>query len=211
MLLALAEEPGGGNAEPAALDRARPPVAPLRAPLARARRVARPAARARASSRYPHRKLGLVDRGGWTHTTRSTPSCSGPTELAEVEAFYAHAYPGTWFHARMLETRALRRDPARRRARLRGRRPRLVADVGRRDARERRDACPRPAGSGLATAACAGSAGSCSRDGIDVISLNVRADNAAAIRAYEKLGFAHAADYVEVSLEPGDMRSRSDV
>ena len=37
-------------------------------------------------------------------------------------------------------------------------------------------------------------------DGIDVISLNVRADNRAAIRAYEKLGFAHAADYVEVLL-----------
>ena len=34
-----------------------------------------------------------------------------------------------------------------------------------------------------------------------MISLNVRADNAAAIRAYEKLGFAHAADYVEVPLE----------
>jgi predicted GNAT family acetyltransferase len=37
-----------------------------------------------------------------------------------------------------------------------------------------------------------------------VISLNVRADNAAAIRAYEKLGFAQAAEYVEVSLvRPG--------
>ena len=37
-------------------------------------------------------------------------------------------------------------------------------------------------------------------DGIDTISLNVRADNAAAIAAYERLGFAHAADYVEVPL-----------
>ena len=33
-----------------------------------------------------------------------------------------------------------------------------------------------------------------------MISLNVRADNAAAIRTYEKLGFAHATDYVEVML-----------
>jgi predicted GNAT family acetyltransferase len=40
-------------------------------------------------------------------------------------------------------------------------------------------------------------------DGIDVISLNVRSDNAAAIRAYERLGFAHAADYVEVLLVEG--------
>ena len=37
-------------------------------------------------------------------------------------------------------------------------------------------------------------------DGVDTISLNVRADNDAAIRAYEKLGFAHATDYVEVVL-----------
>jgi predicted GNAT family acetyltransferase len=33
-----------------------------------------------------------------------------------------------------------------------------------------------------------------------VISLNVRADNEAAIRAYAKLGFAHATEYVEVML-----------
>jgi ribosomal protein S18 acetylase RimI-like enzyme len=37
-------------------------------------------------------------------------------------------------------------------------------------------------------------------DGIDVVALNVRADNDAAIRAYEKLGFAHATDYLEVVL-----------
>ncbi len=39
---------------------------------------------------------------------------------------------------------------------------------------------------------------------VDVISLNVRAGNSAAIRAYERLGFAHAAADVEVLLdEPG--------
>ena len=51
------------------------------------------------------------------------------------------------------------------------------------------------------TAACARLCRLLLDDGIDTISLNVRADNAAAIRAYEKLGFAHAAEYVEVVLE----------
>ena len=56
---------------------------------------------------------------------------------------------------------------------------------------------------GLATAACARLCRVLLADGIDVISLNVHADNAAAIRAYEKLGFAHATDYVEVMLSRG--------
>jgi predicted GNAT family acetyltransferase len=59
---------------------------------------------------------------------------------------------------------------------------------------------PAARGEGLATAACARLCRVLLDDGIDVISLNVRADNAAAIRAYEKLGFAHAADYLEVML-----------
>ncbi|HEX2304455.1 MAG TPA: GNAT family N-acetyltransferase, partial [Gaiella sp.] len=59
---------------------------------------------------------------------------------------------------------------------------------------------PAARGAGLATVACAALCHLLLADGIDVISLNVRADNRAAIRAYEKLGFAHAADYVEVLL-----------
>jgi predicted GNAT family acetyltransferase len=59
---------------------------------------------------------------------------------------------------------------------------------------------PAARGRGLATAACARLCRVLLDDGIDVISLNVRADNAPAIRAYEKLGFAYAADYVEVML-----------
>ena len=59
---------------------------------------------------------------------------------------------------------------------------------------------PEERGNGLATAACARLCRILLDDGIETISLNVRADNHAAIRAYEKLGFAHAADYVEVEL-----------
>jgi predicted GNAT family acetyltransferase len=59
---------------------------------------------------------------------------------------------------------------------------------------------PEARGTGLATAACARLCRMLLADGVDTISLNVRADNDAAIRAYEKLGFAHATDYVEVVL-----------
>ena len=71
--------------------------------------------------------------------------------------------------------------------------------------RQRCDGARGP-GAGLATAACARLCRILLDDGIDTISLNVRADNAAAIRAYEKLGFAHAADYLEVVLSSREMR-----
>ena len=51
-----------------------------------------------------HRKLGLVDPSRLDgHPDRALPL--GPDDLDEVLAFYARAYPGTWFEPRMLETR----------------------------------------------------------------------------------------------------------
>ena len=147
----------------------------------------------------PHCKLGLADRGRLdAHETAEATSLSS-SDLAEVEAFYSHAYPGTWFQARMLETGryvGIRLDG----------RLACVAGVHVWSPRWRVAALgnvatlPELRGNGLATAACARLCRVLLEDGIDVISLNVRADNAAAIRAYEKLGFAHAADYVEVLL-----------
>ena len=146
-----------------------------------------------------HLKLGLVDAGRLAEHDTEDVELLSPADLAEVEAFYARAYPDTWFQARMLETGryvAIRRDghlvcvagvhvwsPAWRVATLGN-----VATV------------PAARGAGLATAACARLCRLLLDDGIDVVSLNVRADNASAIRAYEKLGFGHAADYVEVAL-----------
>ena len=145
-----------------------------------------------------HRKLGLVDPSRLDgHPDGAVPL--GPDDLEEVVAFYARAYPGTWFEPRMLETRRY---------------------VGIRDSGglacvagvhvwspEWRVAAlgnvatlPEARGRGLATAACAQLCRVLLADGIDTISLNVRTDNAAAIAAYEKLGFAEAADYVEVPL-----------
>ena len=121
----------------------------------------------------------------------------GPGDLDEVERFYAKRVPGHLVPGAHARDGPLRRHPTRRRARVRRGGPRLVAGVGCCGARQRRDAARGPR-HGLATAACARLCRILLDDGIDTISLNVRADNDAAIRAYEKLGFAHAADYVEV-------------
>ena len=153
-----------------------------------------------------HRKLGLADRGALAAYETADATQLSPADLAEVEELYARAYPGTWFHPRMLETEryvGIRRggdlvcvagvhvwSPAWRVACLGN-----VATL------------PSLRGEGLATAACASLCRVLLDDGIDVISLNVRADNRAAIRAYEKLGFAHAADYVEVALSPPGARA----
>jgi len=158
----------------------------------------------------PHCKLELVDAGRLAAYDTTEVELLGPDDLAEVDGFYARAYPGTWFHARMLKTQ--------RYVGIRGRAELVcvaglhvwsptwgVATLG------NVATLPTARGCGLATAACARLCRVILDDGIDVISLNVRADNAAAIRAYEKLGFAHAADYVEVALRAGDPRRANDV
>ena len=153
-----------------------------------------------------HQKLTLVDRDALEVHDRGDVEPLASSDLLEVTAFYARAYPETWFQPRMLETGryvGIRRDgelvcvagvhvwsPAYAVAALGN-----VATV------------PDARGQGLATAACARLCRTLLDDGIDVISLNVRADNAAAIRSYEKLGFAHAADYVEVLLAPAGSSS----
>ncbi len=199
VLLALADEPAAGMAtllrslagelphavyahlSPGLVDALAPQLVPARGPAG-------------------HLKLGLVDPG--TLAGHDTAECEllSSADLEEVERFYAHAYPGTWFQPRMLET-------GRYVGVRRGDQLACVAGVHVWSP-EWRVAClgnvataPAARGEGLATAACAHLCRVLLGDGIDVISLNVRADNAAAIRAYEKLGFAHAADYVEVMLE----------
>jgi ribosomal protein S18 acetylase RimI-like enzyme len=151
-----------------------------------------------------HRKLGLVSPGALGGYDTGAVEGLGPADLAEVESFYARAYPGTWFQSRMLET-----------GRYVGIRHggELVCVAGvhvwsptwRVAAIGNVATLPDARGRGLATAACARLCRVLLDDGIETISLNVRADNPAAIRAYEKLGFAHAADYVEVVLSSGAM------
>jgi RimJ/RimL family protein N-acetyltransferase len=204
VLLAFAEEPAGGMAEllrslvsdlpqavyahlsPGLPDVLAPALVPARDPAA-------------------HCKLGLVDPGALGRYDTAECKLLSPTDLPEVERFYTRAYPGTWFQPRMLETG--RYLGIRRNGELA-----CVAGVHVWSP-EWRVAClgnvatlPAARGHGLATAACARLCRILLDDGIDVISLNVRADNAAAIRAYEKLGFTHAADYVEVMLTAPDAK-----
>jgi predicted GNAT family acetyltransferase len=147
-----------------------------------------------------HQKLGLARPELLAPHDTENVELLTPGHLGEVEAFYERAYPDTWFQARMLETG---RYVGFRRA------GELVCVAGvhvwspawRVAALGNVATLPEARGAGLATAACARLCRLLLDDGVDTISLNVRADNAAAIRAYEKLGFAHAADYVEVPLE----------
>ena len=145
-----------------------------------------------------HRKLGLVDPTRLDgHGDGAVPL--GPEDLDEVLAFYERAYPGTWFEPRMLETRryvGIREVGG------------LVCVAGvhvwspewRVAALGNVATLPEARRRGLATAACADLCRRLLDDGIDVIALNVRADNTSAIHAYERLGFAQAVDYVEVPL-----------
>jgi len=147
-----------------------------------------------------HRKLGLVRPEALAPYDTEEIDPLSTSDLDEVERFYARAFPGTWFQARMLETGryvGVRREGE------------LVCVAGvhvwsptwRVAALGNVATLPEARGAGLATAACARLCRLLLDDGIDTISLNVRADNGAAIRAYEKLGFAQAADYLEVTLE----------
>jgi ribosomal protein S18 acetylase RimI-like enzyme len=207
VLLALAEEPEDAMADlllaaaerlppslyahlsPSLLDPLAPAFAPMTVPVA-------------------HCKLGLARPEALEAYDTLDVEVLAPGDLDEVERFYASAYPGTWFQPRMLETGryvGVRRDGA------------LVCVAGvhvwspawRVAALGNVATRPEARGTGLATAACARLCRTLLDDGIDTISLNVRADNHAAIRAYEKLGFAHAADYLEVVLSSPDRVPRS--
>jgi ribosomal protein S18 acetylase RimI-like enzyme len=152
-----------------------------------------------AGAAEPHLKMSLADPG------RLEDEVEGVVVLpvaarAEVEAFYGGAYPGTWFAPRMLETnRYVGVRDERGLACVAGVHvwsPRWrVAALGNVATR------PDVRGRGLARRTCSALCRRLLADGIDTIALNVRADNAPAIRAYRRLGFETAAEYVEVMLQ----------
>ena len=146
----------------------------------------------------PHCKLGLVDPSAVERHDTDEAELLGPSQLAEIEAFYRRAYRGRgssrgcW---RPADTSASAATASSRAwpASTSGRRPGVWRRSG--TSQPCRRSGDRPRDRGVRTAVPR-----LLDDGIDVVSLNVRSDNAAAIRAYQKLGFAHAADYVEVPL-----------
>jgi ribosomal protein S18 acetylase RimI-like enzyme len=152
----------------------------------------------------PHLKLALT-------RPELLPADAPPAELLreadlpELEALYRDAYPETWFTARMLATG--RYVGIRRQGRLA-----CVAGVHVYSpawgaaALGNVATLPELRGRGLAQAACAVLCRLLLADGIETIALNVRADNSAAIRAYERLGFEVVTPYWEAALAgPGAM------
>jgi ribosomal protein S18 acetylase RimI-like enzyme len=130
-----------------------------------------------------------------------------PQHLEELRGLYAAAYPGNWFDPRMLETGqyvGLRAaggalaavagihvySPSYR-----------VAGLGNIAVR------PEQRGRGLATRVTAGLCRQLLQT-VDHIGLNVRADNAAALRAYEKCGFEVVGTYHEATLSQQTADSR---
>ena len=122
------------------------------------------------------------------------------SELNELEAFYASAYPGTWFHARMLETGrylGLREQGA------------LVAVAGVHVYSPTWGAAalgnvatlPAARGQGHGRLVCLALCRLLAADGISTISLNVRADNNVALAVYAGLGFTKVADYLEATVQ----------
>ena len=199
MLLALAEHPVETMAEllVAAVDRLPPTLYAHVTPSLLA--DIEPALVA-ATEPVAHKKLGLVHPEALDGYDTEDVDTLRASDLGEVERFYARAYPGTWFQARMLETgRYVGIRRAGELACVAG--VHVWSPVWRVAALGNVATAPEARGAGLATAACARLCRILLDDGIDTISLNVRADNAAAIRAYEKLGFVHAADYLEVPLQ----------
>ncbi len=146
----------------------------------------------------PHLKLTLADLE--QPAIQALPAeILGVDDLEQISRLYDAAYPGTWFDPRMLATHryvGVRRDGH------------LLCIAGVHvysptwgvAALGNVATHPRARGEGLARGACAALCRLLLADGIETISLNVRADNTAAIRAYSRLGFEPVAEYTEASL-----------
>jgi RimJ/RimL family protein N-acetyltransferase len=142
-----------------------------------------------------HRKMALTDTD---RLAAATPAGEvlGPDDLPDLLRLYAQAYPGNWFDRRMLETGHYVG------VRYGGR---IVAVAGvhvwspvyRVAALGNVTTHPDARGQGHATAAVATLCRLLLRT-VDVVTLNVKADNAAAVRVYERLGFTAASEYDEV-------------
>ncbi|GIJ76449.1 FR47-like protein [Micromonospora phaseoli] len=151
----------------------------------------------RVTSNGPHHRMALTDPSRLT-TVAPGGVLLDRADLPGLHELYAAAYPGNWFDPRMVDT-----------GRYVGIRDggQLVAVAGvhvfsptyRVAALGNVTTHPRWRGRGLAAAAVARLCGLLAAD-IDHVTLNVKADNTAAVRLYERLGFTRVADFVEVGL-----------
>ena len=143
-------------------------------------------------------RMVLTDRA-LLETTPTAGHPLGPEHLAEVVAFYAHSYPGNWFDPRMLETGCY--VGIRRHGMLACTAGVHVYSSDHRVAALGNVATdPSLRGQGLAQRATAQLCHSLFAT-VDTIGLNVKADNAAAIACYRKLGFEVVAEFEEAMFE----------
>jgi ribosomal protein S18 acetylase RimI-like enzyme len=153
----------------------------------------------RLESHGVHLKMALADGSRLAGVDTSTVVRLTPADRPALEALYRVSYPGNWFDPRMLETGhyyGLRR----------GEEVVSVAGIHVYSPRYRVAALgnitthPHLRGQGLATAV---TARLCQAllETVDVVGLNVKADNAAAITCYERLGFMRVGEYGEFMLE----------
>ncbi|MFN8222541.1 MAG: GNAT family N-acetyltransferase [Gaiellales bacterium] len=146
-----------------------------------------------------HHKLS-VDTNDLPEPTTAEKSADlrllGPDALDEVEAFYRHAYPGTWFVPRMLETRRyLGLMLGGELASIAG--VHVYSPTWNAAALGNVATLPAHRGRGVGKTVCLALCRILAADGIRTISLNVKADNAPALAVYRALGFGTAVDYVE--------------
>ncbi|MGW1060110.1 GNAT family N-acetyltransferase [Micromonospora rubida] len=144
-----------------------------------------------------HRKMALTDRARLAAVPGEGEPL-GAADLPELTRLYAAAYPGNWFDPRMLDTGryvGVRRDG------------RLVAVAGvhvyspvwRVAALGNVTTCPGYRGRGLGAAVVSALCRRLAAD-VDHVTLNVKVDNVAALRLYDRLGFTLVAGYGEYTL-----------
>lgn len=158
---------------------------------------------AQADSRGPHLKMALVepalDVPGTDRVERMTHA-----DVPSLEALYAAGYPGSWFAPRQIDTGhyyGLRANGE------------LVSAAGchvyslTQKVAALGNIVTHPAHRGRGHAAAA-TARLCTEvlKTVDHVGLNVKADNAVAVRCYERLGFRAVAGYEEVGVELADAR-----
>lgn len=143
-----------------------------------------------------HYKMNLVDLAALEKIDPAAVVPLTTENLAELNEFYQASYPGNWFDPRMLETGQY--------VGIRGEQGELVSVAGihvyspeyKIAAIGNITTLPDKRGQGLGTTITAGLCKKLLKT-VDMIGLNVRSDNASAIRAYEKVGFEVVATYHE--------------
>lgn len=147
-----------------------------------------------------HYKMGLTDMAKLSQHDGSEVVALTEADLPAIDQLYKAAYPGNWFDARNLQSNAyvgIRSGNA------------LISIAGihvysphyQVAALGNVTTLPSERGKGLAQRTCAKLCQTLLARGINKIGLNVKADNAAALHSYAKLGFTKAAEYGEYLLD----------